>query len=165
MKWKKHDKWANKLGISNEVSRYVNNLIDAIRDDKTLPPEYIDFVRKESEKIGEQSKKGKRVIAMLIQRETLKHDSGRRRKTIGRVSAKIQSRYMKKKGKDYVKAWYLHHALDYLEGNRDWIRNVPSETVETVIMKHKKNRPQTFSKEIADFLKNNTKELEQDLKL
>lgn len=165
MDWKNHNKWAQKLGISEEVSRYVNNLIDAIREGKTLPQEYLEFVREESDKIGKQSGKRGGVIAILIERETLKHDAGRKKKTSGKIASGIQLKFLETKGKDFVKVWYLHHALDYLNGNKDLIKNVPTETIETVFTTYQKNRPVTFSREIVDFLKKNIQELRKDMNL
>jgi hypothetical protein len=165
MKWKNHDKWTKKLGISKGVSRYVNNIIDAIREGKTLPQEYTDFVNKESRRIAEQSKRRVGALAMAIESETLKHDSARRKRTSGKIASEIQLKFLKIKGKDFVKAWYLHHALDYLNDNKDLIKNVPSESIETLFIKYQKNRPVTFSEEIIDFLKNNLQELKKDLDL
>lgn len=165
MDWKNHDKWAQKLGISKGVSRYVNNLIDVIREGKTLPREYTDFVNKESRKFAGQSKRRVGALAMVIELETLKHDSGRRKRTSGKIASEIQLKFLKNKGEDFMKAWYLHHALDYLNDNKDLIRDIPTESIETLFSKYQKNRPVTFSKEIIGFLKDNIQELKKDLDL
>ncbi len=165
MYWKNHNKWALKLGISKEVSRYVNNIIDVISV-INLPQEYLDFVNKESRKIAEQSKRKVGIIAMVIESKTLEHDSARKeKKTMGKIVSEIQLKFLETKGKDFVKAWYLHHALDYLNDNRDWIKNVPTETINTLFTRYQKNKPVTFSREIIDFLKKNIQELRKDLNL
>lgn len=165
--WEIHDKWAQKKesGISKEVSTYINNLIDALKEGTTLPREYLDFVEKESRRIAEQSKRNVGVIAELIRSETLKHDSGRKKGRIGKIAGEVQLKFLETKGREYVKAWYLHHTLDYLDDNRGLIKDVPSESVETLFIKYQKNKPVTFSREIIDFLKNNIQELKKDLKL
>ncbi|VUT24557.1 MAG: hypothetical protein MOIL_00571 [Candidatus Methanolliviera sp. GoM_oil] len=164
MKWKDHDRWAQKLGISKEVYRYVNNLIDAIAGGKTLPQEYIDFVHKESIRIAETEGSEKRagILPIILSQETLKHDSARSRRTSGAIASDIQLKFLKGKGEDYVKAWYLHHALDYL-----YDRRYDGKSIESLFIKYEENRPVTFSREIIEFLKSNTnlEELKKDLNL
>jgi len=161
MEWHYHDKWNRKLGISDGISNYVNNLIDVLVGRKTLPQEYLDFVELESQKEANSEKK---VVSSALEEEILKHDSARKsdNKSMRELIAKIQLKFLSQKGEDYVKAWYLHHALDYVDDTIEWRTNT-AETVEECVDKHQKNKPETYSPEIMDLLKNNIQELEKDL--
>lgn len=159
-KWKIHDKWARKLGISQEVSKYVNNIIDSIREGKNLPQEYLDFVKIESTRIAEQSKKRKGVIRFAIEQATIKHDSGGRKRTSARIASEIQLQFLSNKGNDFVKAWYLHHVLDYLK--HETICE-PNEDLKIFLSKFQKNRPVEFPFEILNLIENNIQELKNDL--
>ncbi len=161
MEWHYHNKWAGKLGISDEISNYVNNLIDVLGGRKTLPQDYLDFVELESRKEANSKKKA---VSIDIEEKVLKHDSARKgnNKSMRELIAKIQLRFLSQKGEDYVKVWYLHHALDYVDDTGEWRTNT-AETVEECVDKHQKNKPETYSPEIMDFLKNNIRELEKDL--
>lgn len=156
--WKIHDKWSQKLGISEKVSGDVNNLIDAIKNGKTLPKDYVDFVEKESQREANSKKK---VVGKYISERTQSHDSARRSDTRG-ISARIQLKFLGQKGENYVKAWYLHHALDYLDKNRSYI-NVNSLSMESIKKMYKENKPQTYSEEIMNFLKRHISEVKKDL--
>lgn len=159
--WIIHDRWARKLGISKEVSKYVNNLIDAIEEGKLLPQEYLDFVDKESKKEANSKKK---VVSVSLKERTLSHDSGRR-KDIRWLSAKIQLRFLRQKGEDYINAWYLHQALDYLDQDiREFMKNTFT-SIESAFEIYKKNKPQIYSEKIINFLKGNIQELKIDLNL
>jgi len=159
MDWKDHDRWAAKIGISKEVARYVNNLIDAIKKGKTLPQEYTDFVDRESKKEASSKKK---VVAHFIGGTTLSHDSGRRNGREGIIATDTQLKFLGDKGGDYIDAWYLHHTLDYL--NNPTIKFYLREYgIEEVLGMYKKNKPQTYSDKIVDFLKYNVQELKEEL--
>lgn len=159
MDWQTHDLWSQKLGVSQDVSRYVNNMVDAIREGHTLPQEYLEFVKNESERIAKKiATKRIGVFALVTEKETLKHDSARKKRTSAKIACEIQLNFLKNKGEDYVKAWYLHHALDYLNDHKD-------ESIDSLFKKYQKDRPDTFSKEIIDFLKSNIQELEEYLDL
>ena len=99
--WKIHNKWAVKVGIPREISNYVNRLIDF--PDKC--PEFIDFCKEEL---------GFGVwpfINIPLAKMAGGHDSGRRRK----IATYIQLSFLRQKGSEYVKCWYLHHALDFIK--------------------------------------------------
>jgi len=83
--WSIHNKWAEKIGISEKVSDFVNRLID---------------VPEECEEFTEDQRKIYRI----------EHDSGRKRKTV----MYVQLNSLRKKGSEFIKAWFLHHALDYV---------------------------------------------------
>ncbi len=84
-KWNIHDKWARKMNIPEETSNFVNRLID-------FPEKCQEFAEYQRE----------------IYR--IEHNSGRKRKTV----MYLQMSLLQKKGTEFVKAWFLHHALDYI---------------------------------------------------
>lgn len=93
-----------KDGDPPDISDYVNKLIDTPEE----IVEYKRFVKEEIERsIG---KKLGANINNILHFVRDKHNSGRRRRTI----TYLQLLFLSKKGREYVKAWYLHHALDYM---------------------------------------------------
>ena len=101
-KWEIHDKWAEKAGISKEVSNFVNLLIDFPQKSQ----EFMDFCDTDpSARIRRRGRPTRMTIASEI-----KHDSGRRHKYI----RETQLKFLSQKGGEYIKAWYLHQILDYI---------------------------------------------------
>lgn len=84
--WNIHNKWAKKMRISQDVSNYVSTLVD-------FPQKCQEF--------SEHQRNIYRI----------EHDSGSKRKTV----MYLQLSLLRKKGAEFVKAWFLHHALDYIE--------------------------------------------------
>lgn len=125
--WKIHNKWAQKLGISEEILDYINNLID-------FPEKCQEFSEYQRE----------------IYR--IEHDSGRKRKTV----MYLQMDLLEEKGPEFVKTWFLHHALDYIQG-------APILTVEEVLRRltqRTKECPEL--KMVKDFINKNFEGILQD---
>ncbi|HEC76120.1 MAG TPA: hypothetical protein ENI33_02530 [Thermoplasmatales archaeon] len=110
MIWKLHNKYAKKLGVSEEKSNYVNRIVDNIN----LPLEYVEYVKK-----SVRSLKGKTAFPYVVADYMINrgHDAGRR--AAKEITSKIQLDFLAQKGEEYVKAWYLHHALDII-----WDKNL-----------------------------------------
>lgn len=102
--WTVHDKWAKQLGIPGAVSRFINLLIDKPQKNQ----EYMDFCNR-SATIYRGGKPTKMNAGMVDH-----HDSGRNNP----VLATIHLKFLRKKGNEYVMAWYLHQTLDYL---KSWV--------------------------------------------
>lgn len=164
-RWKLHHKWDQKLGISYEVSGYIAHAIDSKgpSDNRIQMPE--DF-RKHTEERKIPRTKGKNFAIADLQANL--HDRGRNR------FVQIQDlEFLSGKGRDYVKAYYLHFILDYLDGKnmRDWMRNT-DDSIEYCIDLYNKNKAvyistetETALVEVIDFLKSNSQELQKDLNL
>lgn len=77
--------------------------------------------------------------------------------------------FLLKKGKNYVKVWYLHFILDYLVALKDWRKNT-GESIEDCINKYQKNKavviPGTKELliEVMSFLKSHAQELQKKFK-
>jgi len=134
--WELHNKWAARMGISIEVANYVNSLID-------LPeksPEYLDFcldfctdatkrndfhdeLRNKEPLIArafedlyslpdlKDPKKSKSHLDFFCNFLSIGHDTSRSNK----LQAYIQLKFLRHRGNEYVKAWYLRHFLDYTQ--------------------------------------------------
>jgi hypothetical protein len=102
--WDVHTKWAEKLGLPEEITKFVNHLSDF--PDKN--PEFMEFCAQEAEEI----------ISQLVRA----HDFS----MIMKIPKYLQLAFARHKGSDYVTAWYLHYVLDY-------IRMAPSLTAEEVL--------------------------------
>lgn len=108
-----------------------------------------------------KSKSRKAVLTQALAVTVAKHDVGRRRKTAGY----IQLEFLSQMDTNYVKAWYLHHALDYLKGT---ILS-PSEALERfkerIVTKFDEDFDFTKElKQVLAFLKTNLQDISQDLK-
>ena len=134
--WKIHNKWAERMGIPSEITNYVNSLIDFPKECS----EYLDFcaeiIKWSDYYEGRNSKypfrsRDFRTTESLQSRQTqlrslrrddpnmfckllyIGHDSSRSRSQD--LQAHIQLSFLNTKGTEYIKAWYLHHILDYIE--------------------------------------------------
>ncbi|MEM0202939.1 MAG: hypothetical protein QXO16_00415 [Archaeoglobaceae archaeon] len=142
--WEIHNKWAEKIGISTDVSNYVNRMIDFPEQD----PEFLRFCDDWDKEVL-QSKRRRNVVCIPITEVVGKHDVSRQRKT----AAYIQLEFLRRKGKEYVRAWYLHHALDYIE-------RAPLLTVEEVLERlEKRTQPDPELEEVKRFVKDNSREI------
>jgi hypothetical protein len=103
-KWEVHDKWADKMGLSKEITNFVNHLSDF--PDKTQ--EFMEFCERE----------GETIISQLVRT----HDFS----TIMKIPKYLQLTFVRQKGSEYVTAWYLHYVLDY-------IRMAPALTAEEIL--------------------------------
>ena len=134
--WKIHNKWAKKLipNMPKKDLNLVNRLIDEPKkvkefmeffietsswfpDWKKVRPEFPlseDYIKKEI--ISTKDELHNRILNQLLQ---LHHDSGRKKNPLGGhpykgLAAFVQLKFLSLKGSGYVKAWYLHHFLDYM---------------------------------------------------
>ena len=55
----------------------------------------------------------------------MRHDSGRHEG----YAKGIQLKFLRQKGTEYIKAWYLHHILDYIKW---WATEVSSESTSNI---------------------------------
>jgi hypothetical protein len=126
-KWNIHNKWAKKMRISGEVSNFVDKLID-------FPGECQEF--------SEYQRKVYRI----------EHDSGRRRNTV----IYIQLNFLRQRGAEFVKAWFLQHALDYIKG-------ASILSIKEVLKRLEERTEVCPELEIVqDFVKKNLEEIRQD---
>ena len=112
-KWQIHDKWAKRVGTSKEISTFVNSLIDFPEKHQG----FLDFCDREPDaRIYIKGKPTRMSIGSFA-----RHDSARTKEH----DRNIQLKFLQYKGEEYIKAFYLHHILDYIEW---WIRNMPSDS-------------------------------------
>ncbi|MDZ7730607.1 MAG: hypothetical protein U5K37_06345 [Natrialbaceae archaeon] len=131
MKWQDHERWARKLGISSDVATFVNRVIDvSTRSD--LPGEYLDMLHKQAEYLVAERgpTTGNSMLPQIIVKEAINHDAGRQKKTRGDLSAEVVQKVLQQKGDDYLRAWYLHHFLDYVWEHRTTERSLSELTTE-----------------------------------
>jgi len=145
--WNIHNKWAEKLEISKETSDFVNGLIDFPQ----RCSEFIDFLKayESSEPIHT-----KKVLPEdVLERFRVRHDKGRKAKT----TMYLQFDFLKTKGSEFVEAWFLHHALDY-------IKTAPILSIEEVLERLEKRTKSCPELEaVKDLVRSNATEILQDL--
>lgn len=90
--WDVHNKWAEKLGLPEEITTFVNQLSDF--------PDQCEEFKEFCEREGEV------IILPLV----WSHDFD----TIMKIPKYLQLMFVRRKGSAYVTAWYLHYVLDYL---------------------------------------------------
>jgi len=105
-KWEVHDKWAEKLGLPEEITNFVNHLSDFPDQSQ----EFVEFCERE----------GEAIILRLVRT----HDFS----MIMKIPKYLQLVFARQKGSEYVTAWYLHYVLDY-------IRMAPALTAEEILSK------------------------------
>jgi hypothetical protein len=115
--WIIHEKWAKRMGIPKEIAIYTNTLIDFPKKCK----EYIEFCNTEPD--ARIYRKG-RPTSITIANFT-GHDSSRRDEGI----RAIQLKFLRQKGMEFVRAWYLHNILDYMKW---WLTQATFEGVARV---------------------------------
>jgi len=156
--WKIHNDWARRMGISQEISKYTNGIIDA-QGLENYPEDFKKYINK----VEFPRPKGRMSFSLadlLITFGT--HDVRKMKREV--------LPYFQRKGEMYVKAWYLHHILDYLVKLKDWMKNT-GESIEECIDKYQKNKAITVFGtqkqliEVMNFLKKNVQELQKDLNL
>lgn len=149
-----------KLGIPSEVSDYIQKAIDSKGfSDKKIPmPE--DFKIHTEDRKLQRSRGTNFAIADL---NTNLHDRAR--------DKVIQAeKFLLNKGTDYVKAYYLHFILDYLDHNtiREWLK-ITGESIADCIDKYHKNKaillPETneYLIYVMDYPKGHSQEVKKDL--
>lgn len=129
-----HDKWAEKMGLSREITNFVNHLSDF--SDKTQ--EFMEFCEREGEEI----------ILQLVRT----HDFS----MIMKIPKYLQLMFVRQKGSEYVTAWYLHYVLDY-------IRMAPALTAEEILKRTEDIfEPCQELERIKRFVQENAEELVRD---
>ena len=132
--WAIHIKWAQRLGIPDEISSFVNFLSDF--PEKTR--EFMVFCECE----------GGEIIMRLLR----VHDFD----TIMKIPKYLQVVFVRQKGSEYVKAWYLHYLLDY-------IKMAPELSIEEIIKKTEDRFESCEELEIVgNFVMDNAEEILQD---
>ena len=135
--WAIHIKWAQRLGIPEEISSFVNFLSDF--PEKTQ--EFMEFCERE----------GGEIIMRLLQ----VHDFS----TIMKIPKYLQVVFVRQKGSEYVKAWYLHYLLDY-------IKMAPELSIEEIIKKTEDRFGSCEELEIiSNFVMDNAEEISQDCRV
>lgn len=163
MKWENHDRWAQKLGIAEEVSREVNNLVDAINTDEGL---YAEFENKKhgitrSLTDDDEIAVSKRTFDAVAAINMGDHDGSQKKTTDAKLEANAKLKFLQSKGEEYVKVWYLHHYLDYLvEDSRS------GNTIEELLDAYRQeNHRQIHSQEIENFLLTHKDDLASELNI
>jgi len=135
--WAIHIKWAQRLGIPEEISSFVNFLSDF--PEKTQ--EFMEFCERE----------GGEIIMRLLR----VHDFN----TIMKIPKYLQVVFVRQKGSEYVKAWYLHYLLDY-------IKMAPELSIEEIIKKTEDRFESCEELEIiGNFVMDNAEEILQDCRV
>ena len=156
--WDVHVKWALRMNIPRDVANYVNSVIDCSRYE--CPQDFIEFLLREFERDVARYRVGP--IISYVERKA--HDISRKNKTFQVLELKFLVKY--KGDLSYVKAWYLHHLLDYLGG-------VSSLSGKEVVRRFKERMPIElvidgqrfdFSQIIADIVSFVHKNLEEVLR-
>ena len=132
--WAVHEQWAAKLGLPNEITRFVNHLSDF----PDQCPEFREFCEREGETI---------VTPLLKSHEFA---------TIMKIPKYLQLQFTQRKGSAYVTAWYLHYVLDY-------IRMAPSLSAEEVLQRTEERFGSCQELEtVQHFIRENEAELVHD---
>ena len=135
--WAIHIKWAQRLGIPEEISSFVNFLSDF--PEKTQ--EFMEFCERE----------GGEIIMRLLR----VHDFS----TIMKIPKYLQVVFVRQKGSEYVKAWYLHYLLDY-------IKMAPELSIEEIIKKTEDRFESCVELDITgNFVMDNAEEILQDCRV
>ena len=92
--------------------------MELTRENRDFVNQLSDFPDKNQEFILFCERAGEEIIIQLAK----KHDF----KTIMKIPKYLQIRFLREKGSEYVKAWYLHYVMDY-------IRMAPALTAEEVL--------------------------------
>ena len=153
--WRVHERWAQRLGIPFNVANFVNRLIDKPSDVQ----EYIDFLSGQESAPSRRSGGRMKVVTLpLSMRE--RHNSGRKLKTY----ARLQLKFLSNKGLEYVKAWYLHHTLDYIESTPSL---EPTETLgrikRTFVTKCNNHDFSRILEEVLEFCRKNLSKIVHDI--
>ena len=154
--WKIHNKWAEKMRISKEASIFVNGLIDFPKDSQ----EFKGFCEKDPDaRIFSGSRPTRGTIFSFII-----HDLGRNKE----YARRIQLKFLFQKGNDYIRAYYLHQILDYVDW---WVRSYPEEDLTTTdILEKKRLKKKIGDPEneelqfVVDFVNQNSEKILKDIK-
>lgn len=156
--WKVHMKWSRKMEIPDEIAEYTNRVIDTWKLED-YPEDFAKYIYEK------EFPRPKGRVPFLLADFLIMFGTHDLRKLKEEVLP-----YFRMKGEDYVRAWYLHHILDYLVKLRAWMKNTGESTKEC-IDKYQKNKAVTLYDtekqltKVMNFLKDNTQELQKDLDL
>ncbi|MCD6514437.1 MAG: hypothetical protein J7L07_05895 [Candidatus Odinarchaeota archaeon] len=176
--WEIHNKWAEKLGIPSDISNYVNKLIDFPERVKEFIESYADtdkwwdewkkksprfpldpeYIR---EVLLSEDEMDKKIRKDLLQ---IRHDAGRKGKPLGGsryegLAAHVQLKFLSLKGEDYVRAWFLHHLLDYMMIEMFYAPFSLQEIFERLEERTESKIPE----EVKQFVRDNLTEILKDL--
>jgi len=147
--WRIHRKWARRLGIPDEISRDVDELIDFPKrwiSKNGLPDDLLDEEIKYLMNLG-----------LFNDNSLFTHDWGRKRKWETDILLELVSRIYGEQG---VKSAILHHALDYMKE----VQYMPKEEILTRI--ENRLRSQGCLKglfEVLRFIDENFEEIQRDI--
>lgn len=162
-KWAVHKYWDSTLGIPSQVSDYMQKAIDSKgpSDKKIVMPE--DFIKHcEEEKIIVHRHKNWAIVDLHYNL----HDRAR-----DKIIQAEDLKFLLTKGENYVRAYYLHLILDYLNHPtiREFIKQ--GDTISDCIDRYMKNKAVTIPGTsqhlvyVTDFLKSHSLEVKDNLKL
>ena len=147
------------MGIPDDVAEYTNRVIDA-RKLEDYPDDFVQYAKD----LKFDQPRGKLPLEL---RDLLvifgTHDFGKN----ASIKREILP-FFRRKGKDYVRGWYLHFLLDYLVKLKDWMENT-GESIQDCIDKYRKNKAVVIFGtedelvEAMNFLKKNSQELRKDI--
>ncbi len=168
-KWCVHKDWDSKLGTPCEVSDYMQRAIDSKgpSDKNIVMPE--DFVKHcEEKKIIWSGHKNLAIVDLAYNLHDRAKAGG---KTIRKIIQAEDLKFLLAKGDDYVKAYYLHFILDYLDHstNRQLIQM--GDSIARCIDRYKKNKAADVSETsqhlicVMDYLKGHSQEVKEGLNL
>jgi hypothetical protein len=159
--WEIHKKWDSKLGIPPDISDYIQKAIDSKSSaDKKIPmPE--DFRQHTEERKIEWANHSNFSINDLNPKL---HDRAK-----NKIIQKQDLQFLLIKGTDFIRAYYAHFILDYLNGTS--IRQLLDRgtSVSECIDKYYKHKavslPETaeYLTSVMDFLKSHAQEIKEDL--
>ena len=147
--WRIHRKWARRLGIPDEISRDVDELIDFPKrwiSKNSLPDDLLDEEIRYLMNLG------------LFNNDSLfTHDWGRKRKWETDILLELVSRIYGEQG---VKSAILHHALDYMKE----VQYMPKEEILTRI-ENRLRSPGYLNElfEVLRFIDENFEEIQRDI--
>jgi hypothetical protein len=159
MDWSSHDRWAEKLGVPGDVSREVNEIIDAVEGGKKVSQEYRELLEQCSSKEYADSS-GSAFDIVAANYSARKHDASRGSTTGGDVAANLHRCAMTRMGDDYLKAWRLHHCLDYLSE-----RGGSDNRLTELLPQYQDEYPVIHSDEITEFVRDHRSELAGEVSL
>jgi hypothetical protein len=135
--WAVHEKWAAKLGLPDEITRFANHLSDF--------PDQCEEFREFCEREGEA------IVTLLLKSHEFE--------TIMKIPKYLQLQFMQRKGCEYSTAWYLHYVLDY-------IRMAPSLSAEEVLQRTEERFESCEELEtVQHFIRANEAELVHDCRV
>jgi len=149
MEWNDHCTWAKRLDIHPQSADYVNRLVD-MSDEADLPEDYLLAIPGIAADVADErgARRGNSALGRVLAEACKSHDAGRRKNTRASLAAECNRRFLRRKGEDYVLAWYLHHHLDYLDE-----RYTSGTAILELLREYSNEHPETSSPRITEFLR------------